>query len=105
MASKYLHNMFSYLNRHWIKRQNVEDRKVVHDVYTLCIASWKDTVFLPNQKLVIQGVLKLVERQRNGEAIETSQVKAVVDSLGLDIPFKKPDFLFSLHGLRSQRRR
>ncbi|KAJ9064102.1 ubiquitin ligase (cullin) of SCF [Entomophthora muscae] len=81
MASKYLHNMFSYLNRHWIKRQNVEDRRVVHDVYTLCIATWKDHVFIPNQKLVIQGVLKLVERQRMGEAIETSQIKAVVDSL------------------------
>ncbi|KAI0226411.1 ubiquitin ligase (cullin) of SCF [Massospora cicadina] len=66
LAVKYLHNMFSYLNRHWIKRQNLEDRKVVRDVFTLCIATWKERVFLPNQQLVIQGVLKVVERQRWG---------------------------------------
>lgn len=39
------------------------------------------------QKNVMDGVLKLVEKQRNGETIETQTVKSIVDSfvsLGLD---------------------
>jgi cullin 1 len=39
------------------------------------------------QKHVMDGVLKLVEKQRNGETIETAMVKSIVDSfvsLGLD---------------------
>lgn len=39
------------------------------------------------QHHVMQGVLKLVEKQRNGETIETAMIKSIVDSfvsLGLD---------------------
>lgn len=80
-AAKHLHNMFSYLNRHWIKRQNVEDTKTVLDVYTLCLSTWKEQAFSPFQTEIIKGVLKVIENQRNGEAAESSQIKLAVDSL------------------------
>ena len=48
---------------------------------------WKVDLFDHVQKNVMDGVLKLVEKQRNGETIETAMVKSIVDSfvsLGLD---------------------
>jgi cullin 1 len=48
---------------------------------------WKLDLFDHVQKHVMDGVLKLVEKQRNGETIETTMVKSIVDSfvsLGLD---------------------
>jgi len=34
------------------------------------------------QKHVMDGVLELVKKQRNGETIETAVVKSIVDSFG-----------------------
>jgi len=34
------------------------------------------------ERHVMTAVLKLIERQRNGETVETSLVKSVVDSFG-----------------------
>lgn len=34
-ASTYVHHLFTYLNRHWVKREIDEGRKTVHDVGTV----------------------------------------------------------------------
>ncbi|CAG8707484.1 3555_t:CDS:10, partial [Acaulospora morrowiae] len=86
-ASSYVHHVFRYLNRHWVKREIDEGRKTVYDVYTLTLVSWRDHMFMHVERNVMTAVLKLIERQRNGETVETSLVKSVVESfvaLGLD---------------------
>lgn len=86
-AAKYNNHLFKYLNRHWVKREMDEGKKNVYDIYTLHLVKWKDDFFQKVQERVMQAVLKLVEKQRNGETIEQLQVKAIVDSfvsLGLD---------------------
>ncbi|EGS22030.1 ubiquitin-protein ligase-like protein [Thermochaetoides thermophila DSM 1495] len=86
-AAKYIHHLFRYLNRHWVKREMDEGKKNVYDVYTLHLVRWRDVLFAQVSEKVMDAVLKLVERQRLGETIEHSQIKAVVDSfvsLGLD---------------------
>ncbi|CAG8670860.1 42473_t:CDS:10, partial [Gigaspora margarita] len=86
-ASAYLHHVFRYLNRHWVKREIDEGRKTVYDVYTLTLVSWRDNMFMHVERNVMDAVLALIERQRNGERVETKLVKSVVDSfvaLGLD---------------------
>lgn len=86
-AAKYINHLFQYLNRHWVKREMDEGKKNVYDVYTLHLVRWKIDLFDDVQKSVMDGVLKLVEKQRNGETIETQMVKSIVDSfvsLGLD---------------------
>ncbi|CAH1756072.1 2019_t:CDS:10 [Entrophospora sp. SA101] len=80
-ASLYVHHVFRYLNRHWVKRENEEGRK------TLTLVSWRDHMFTHVHRHVMIAISKLIERQRNGETVETSLVKSVVDSyvaLGLD---------------------
>ncbi|KAG0322199.1 hypothetical protein BGZ97_008351 [Linnemannia gamsii] len=86
-ASTYVHHLFTYLNRHWVKREIDEGRKTVHDVGTLALVSWKDSLFSHVERNVMAAVLQLIERQRNGEGVETSLLRNVVESfvsLGLD---------------------
>lgn len=86
-AAKYVNHLFRYLNRHWVKREIDEGKKHVYDVYTLHLVKWKDDFFMKVHHKVMAAVLNLVEKQRNGETIEQSQIKSIVDSfvsLGLD---------------------
>ncbi|KAI0632450.1 Cullin-domain-containing protein [Trametes polyzona] len=89
-GANYINRLFTYLNRHWVKRERDEGRKGVYPVYTLALVQWKSNFFLhvqsKNQKLA-GAILRLIERQRNGETIDQGLVKKVVDSfvsLGLD---------------------
>ena len=86
-AAKYVNHLFSYLNRHWVKREIDEGKKNVYDVYTLHLVKWKNDFFENVHAKVMEAVLNLIEKQRNGETIEQSQIKSIVDSfvsLGLD---------------------
>ncbi|KZV95811.1 Cullin-domain-containing protein [Exidia glandulosa HHB12029] len=89
-GANYINRLFTYLNRHWVKREKDEGRKNVYTVYTLALVQWKQNFFLhiqsKNQKLA-NAILRLIELQRNGETIDQGLVKKVVDSfvsLGLD---------------------
>ncbi|OTA69546.1 Cullin-domain-containing protein [Hypoxylon sp. EC38] len=87
VAAKYIHHLFRYLNRHWVKREMDEGKKNTYDVYTLHLYQWRTEFFTRVNKKVMDAVLMLVEKQRNGETIEHRQIKQVVDSfvsLGLD---------------------
>ena len=87
VAAKYIHHLFRYLNRHWVKREMDEGKKSIYDVYTLHLVRWREVLFAQVSEKVMQAVLKLVEKQRNGETIEYNQIKQVVESfvsLGLD---------------------
>lgn len=87
IAAKYIHHLFRYLNRHWVKREMDEGKKHIYDVYTLHLVQWRSVLFDKVSERVMAAVLKLVEKQRLGETIEHSQIKQVVDSfvsLGLD---------------------
>lgn len=87
VAAKYIHHLFRYLNRHWVKREIDEGKKNIYDVYTLHLVQWRQVLFAQVSGKVMDAVLKLVEKQRNGETIEQDQIKKVVNSfvsLGLD---------------------
>ncbi|KAK4226194.1 Cullin-1 [Podospora fimiseda] len=86
-AAKYIHHIFRYLNRHWVKREMDEGKKSIYDVYILHLVKWRDVLFFKVKDKVMEAVLKLIERHRNGETIEHKQIKLVVESfisLGLD---------------------
>ncbi|KAL7417955.1 Cullin-domain-containing protein [Mrakia frigida] len=90
-GANYVNRLFTYLNRHWVKREKDEGRKGVYGVYTLALVQWKNVYFMHVQsknKKLAGALLKMIEKQRNGEEIDTTLVKKVVDSfvsLGLDI--------------------
>lgn len=81
-AATYNHHLFRYLNRHWVKREMEEGKKNVYDIYTLHLVKWKEHMFDQTNKSVMASVLKLMEKQRNGETVEYSQIKAIVECFG-----------------------
>lgn len=81
-AAKYINHLFRYLNRHWVKREMDEGKRNIYDVYTLHLVRWKEDLFLTVQESVMASVLRMVEKQRNGETIEQAQIKSIVDSFG-----------------------
>ncbi|KAK0503854.1 Cullin [Armillaria luteobubalina] len=89
-GANYINRLFTYLNRHWVKRERDEGRKSVYPVYTLALVQWKNNLFVPIQQknaTLANALLHLIEQQRNGETIDQGLVKKVVDSfvsLGLD---------------------
>ena len=70
-----------------MKREIDEGKKDIYDVYTLHLVEWREELFNKVHENVMAAVLKMVEKQRNGETIEQAQIKSIVDSfvsLGLD---------------------
>eukprot|EP00054_Salpingoeca_dolichothecata_P008094 m.46259 g.46259 ORF g.46259 m.46259 type:complete len:754 (-) comp17502_c0_seq1:67-2328(-) len=86
-SSHVLNNIFTYLNRHWVKREIEEGNKDVYDVVKLTLVVWRDVLFMELKPQLVDAVLKLVKRERDGEMINTSLIKGVVDcfvALGLE---------------------
>ncbi|KAI0055375.1 Cullin-domain-containing protein [Artomyces pyxidatus] len=89
-GANYINRLFTYLNRHWVKRERDEGRKGVYPVYTLALVQWRQNFFLHiqnKQQKLAGAILRLIEQQRNGETIDQGLVKKVVDSfvsLGID---------------------
>ena len=68
-AGTYNNHLFRYLNRHWVKREMDEGKKDIYDIYTLHLVRWKEDMCGSTQNAVMDAVLRLVEKQRNGETI------------------------------------
>ncbi|CED85187.1 Cullins [Phaffia rhodozyma] len=90
-GAKFIDRLFFYLNRHWVKRERDEGKKGVYDVYTMALVQWKNHFFQPvqskNRKLA-GALYRQVGKQRQGEEIDTSLIKKVVNSfvsLGIDL--------------------
>lgn len=75
-----IHNIFLYLNRHWVRRELEDGRKDIYEIYSLLLVSWREN-FLGTLLLSVRSaVLKLVENERNGKTIESKYVQCIVKS-------------------------
>lgn len=96
-GATFVHHLFKYLNRHWVKHEIEEGKYNIHDVYTLALLRWKTELFLPISGKLQEALVHMVEQQRDGNVIQGSRVKAAVDSmiaLGIEDPSER-NFTFA----------
>jgi cullin 1 len=79
-SSNIIHHLFTYLNRHWVRREQ-EDRNIkVYEIYSMSLMMWRETLLKQLRKNVTDATIKLFRRERNGETIKTSFLICVRDS-------------------------
>ncbi|KAF9221148.1 Cullin-domain-containing protein, partial [Gyrodon lividus] len=77
----YVHRRWAPYNKFFIQNERNEGRRSVYPVYTLAIVTWKTHIFEGFHKKISDAVLRLVDRQRNGNVIvDLTPIKKVVES-------------------------
>eukprot|EP00741_Cyanophora_paradoxa_P004266 tig00000789_g4141.t1 len=81
-----LQHLFSYLDRYWI-RQNTDDMAPeppsaggICPVHGLAMSTWKESLFDKVKGHLFKRAMELIGRDRRGEAVNLSCVRALVDS-------------------------
>ncbi|CAJ0585339.1 unnamed protein product, partial [Mesorhabditis spiculigera] len=76
---KVTNGIFSYLNKHWIKRQ-IEERKggQYYYVYLLGLVKWRDLFHMKLDERVRRGLLDMIRQDRDGNPTDRALVSKIV---------------------------
>lgn len=78
-AMSKVNHIFTYLNRHWIKRESEDGQKDVYEIYPLSLVIWRDNLFKELKGRLTKALLAQIEKDRNGEQVNSSLLKGVIE--------------------------
>ena len=83
----FLNHTFDYMNRYWVQKERSDGKRHIFDVNTLCLMTWKETMFDPNSEILVNEILQQITDERDGKSINrgtlTTAIKSFV-ALGID---------------------
>eukprot|EP01110_Echinostelium_bisporum_P003408 TRINITY_DN1830_c3_g1_i1.p1 TRINITY_DN1830_c3_g1~~TRINITY_DN1830_c3_g1_i1.p1 ORF type:complete len:756 (-),score=264.43 TRINITY_DN1830_c3_g1_i1:123-2390(-) len=87
VACKVLDHLMAYLNRTWVKNQR-QSNADVYEIIMMADITWRDSLFLPLKERLTKSLLRLIERDRNGELIDGTLIRDCIQCyvrLGLNM--------------------
>lgn len=78
-SSKVLNGVSNYINRFYCSGNNESSSSDIHEINTLAKIEWRDSLLRDFGGKVSKCVLKLIEKDRNGDLINTRLMSGVVD--------------------------
>eukprot|EP01113_Clastostelium_recurvatum_P013364 TRINITY_DN1704_c0_g1_i1.p1 TRINITY_DN1704_c0_g1~~TRINITY_DN1704_c0_g1_i1.p1 ORF type:complete len:773 (-),score=271.49 TRINITY_DN1704_c0_g1_i1:54-2312(-) len=90
-ACKVLDHIMAYLNRTWVKTQRQANASEVYEVSLASDIQWRDTLFLPLKERLTGAMLALIEKERNGDVIQTHLISNCIQCfVRLGLNFDNP---------------
>lgn len=81
LAAKYINSILGYFNNHWVTFELMQGKRNIYDVYTLHLVQWRDVLSTRISGKVVDSVLRLVEKQRGSQNVDSAHIKLMVNSL------------------------
>eukprot|EP01087_Luapelamoeba_hula_P016964 TRINITY_DN5286_c0_g1_i1.p1 TRINITY_DN5286_c0_g1~~TRINITY_DN5286_c0_g1_i1.p1 ORF type:complete len:750 (+),score=121.38 TRINITY_DN5286_c0_g1_i1:207-2456(+) len=92
-GTEFCHHIFRYLNNNWIRKRLEDSRNKLGGLYqgpgataevfeiaTLCLVVWRDHVFSRTKGRLVEAVLDLFTKERDGEVINSRVLIGIIQS-------------------------
>ncbi|KAJ1510641.1 hypothetical protein HMI55_006909 [Coelomomyces lativittatus] len=79
-AAKFFDHLFRYLNRYWVNQQKEKYKSQGYRIYTLALLVWREHLFDKVSESMTKAILRLIEKERKGETIDTALIKSIIQS-------------------------
>ncbi|KAH9370139.1 hypothetical protein HPB48_015106 [Haemaphysalis longicornis] len=90
LSSMVVSKIFFHLNNKWLVEEWKGGKKDVYDTCQLCVLSWKESFFEAFHSQLTRAVLKLIEDDRKGEAINAELIRCIMSSYA-ELGFNEQD--------------
>ena len=77
----FLNHTFDFMNRYWVQKERSDGKRHIFDVNTLCLMTWKETMFDPNSELLVGEILQQITDERDGKNINRGALTTAIKSL------------------------
>eukprot|EP01111_Echinosteliopsis_oligospora_P017242 TRINITY_DN7403_c0_g1_i1.p1 TRINITY_DN7403_c0_g1~~TRINITY_DN7403_c0_g1_i1.p1 ORF type:complete len:756 (-),score=183.44 TRINITY_DN7403_c0_g1_i1:24-2291(-) len=75
LSCKVLDHIMAYLNRTWVKNQRQSNTPDVYEIIMISDITWRDRLFLPLKERLTKALLRLIQKDRDGEMIEAHLIR------------------------------
>jgi len=79
-ATNKIRNIFAYMHRYWIPAQQTNGELKVRNIYDMSLVHWREKCYIKLKPRLVEGILQLVNKERNGEQVDKTLLSSMVNS-------------------------